>query len=57
MLFLDSDREAFTMIPGDSNEAMVAKYEDDFDKLLEDALSAEDSIKFIRGAAEEMTRK
>jgi Domain of unknown function (DUF5753) len=55
-LFLDTDREAFTMIPGDGNEAMVAKYEDDFDKLLEHALSAEDSIKFMRSLAEEMSR-
>jgi transcriptional regulator with XRE-family HTH domain len=55
VLFLDTDREAFTMISGESNEAMVAKYERDFDKLLEDALSAEDSIKVMRSLAEEMS--
>ena len=52
-LFLDTDRESFPMIAGE--DLRVAGYKDGFDELLEDALSAEDSIELMRSVAEEMS--
>lgn len=53
ILYIDAGRGARTMIPGD--DPQVAEYADDFEGLLEDALSADDSIELIRSAAEEMS--
>ena len=54
ILYLDTGRAEFaSMVAGD--DPRVAEYRDDFELLLEDALSAEKSIELIRGAAEEMS--
>ena len=37
------------------NEPLVAEYRDDFELLLEDALSAEKSIELMRRVADEMS--
>jgi transcriptional regulator with XRE-family HTH domain len=52
ILFLDANRSA-AMISG--NDPRVAQYAEDFEELLENALSAEESIKLIRSVAEEMS--
>jgi transcriptional regulator with XRE-family HTH domain len=52
VLYLDAGRGDFNVISG--NDPRVAAYADDFENLLEDALSADRSIDFIRGVAEEM---
>ena len=52
MLFLDADRSP-VMISGDN--PWVAQYAEYFEDLIEDALSAEESIKLIRSVAEEMS--
>lgn len=51
LLYLDTGR-IVRLITGD--DAQIAQYADDFESLLEDALSAEESIEFMRNAAEEM---
>ena len=52
VLYLDAGRGAISMITG--NDPQVAEYADNFEALLEDALPADESIDFIRSAAEEM---
>jgi transcriptional regulator with XRE-family HTH domain len=52
LLYLDAGREA-TLITG--TDPRIAEYADDFEILLESALSANDSIEFIREAAEAMS--
>ncbi|MGO9193491.1 MAG: helix-turn-helix domain-containing protein [Streptosporangiaceae bacterium] len=52
-LYLEAAREEFTMIAG--NDPQAAKYAEDFEELLEDALSAQRSIELIRHVAEEMS--
>jgi transcriptional regulator with XRE-family HTH domain len=54
VLYIDAGRSAYaTMILGD--ESQVSEFRDDFEVLLEDALSAEKSIKLMRSIAEEMS--
>jgi Domain of unknown function (DUF5753) len=52
ILFFDANR-SFVMIAGDDRQ--VPQYAEDFEELLEDALSAEESIKLIRNVAEDMS--
>jgi transcriptional regulator with XRE-family HTH domain len=52
MLYLDAGRE-ITLIGGSDNR--IAQYADDFEVLLENALSATDSVAFLRRAAEAMS--
>jgi transcriptional regulator with XRE-family HTH domain len=51
ILFLDANRSA-VMISGD--DPRVTEFAEDFEVLLEDALSAEESIKLMRSVADEM---
>ena len=54
LLYIDAGRAEFaSMVMGD--DARVVEYRDDFELLLEDALSAEKSIELIRSVAEEMS--
>jgi hypothetical protein len=53
VLFLDADRGAFTMITG--GDLQMAKYKEEFEDLLQDALSAEESIELIRNVADQMS--
>jgi transcriptional regulator with XRE-family HTH domain len=54
VLYIDAGRGAFaSMVSG--NDTHVAEYRDDFEILLEDALSADKSIDLIRDVAEEMS--
>lgn len=53
VLYLDAGREAIAMMSG--NDPQVAEYADDFETLLEHALSADESIELIRSAAEDMS--
>jgi transcriptional regulator with XRE-family HTH domain len=54
LLYVDTGRGEFaTMVIGD--DPRIAEYRDDFELLLEDALSAEKSIELIRNVAEEMS--
>jgi transcriptional regulator with XRE-family HTH domain len=52
ILFFDANRSA-VMVSGD--DPQVAKYTEHFQELLQDALSAEESIKLIRNLADEMS--
>jgi transcriptional regulator with XRE-family HTH domain len=52
ILYLDAGRGAIELI---SDDDQVSGYRDNFEKLLDAALSAADSLDFIRAAAEEMT--
>jgi transcriptional regulator with XRE-family HTH domain len=52
ILYLDAGRGLIDMI---SSDERVAEYADSFESLLAAALSAEDSLEFIRSAAEEMS--
>jgi transcriptional regulator with XRE-family HTH domain len=52
ILYLDAGRGAIELI---SNDDQAVEYRDNFEKLLETALSAEDSLEFIHAAAEEMS--
>lgn len=52
ILYLDAGRGAIELI---SNDDQAVEYRDNFEKLLEAALSAEDSLEFIHAAAEEMS--
>lgn len=52
LLYLDTGRSS-TLVSGD--DTRIAEYADDFENLLENALSADESIEFIRGAAEDMS--
>ena len=51
-LYLDAGRD---LIEITSNDERVTDYRDNFEKLLEAALSADESLEFIRSAAEEMS--
>jgi transcriptional regulator with XRE-family HTH domain len=54
VLYIDAGRAPFaSMVAGD--DPGVAEYRDDFEILLEDALSADKSIELIRSVAEEMS--
>ena len=54
LLYIDAGRGEFaSMVQGD--DPLIAEYRDDFELLLEDALSAEKSINLIRNVAEEMS--
>ena len=52
-LYLEAARDEFKIIA--DNDPQAAKYAEDFEELLEDALSAERSIELIRRVAEEMS--
>jgi transcriptional regulator with XRE-family HTH domain len=52
ILYLDAGRDA-TLITG--ADPRIAEYADDFESLLENSLSADESIAFIRQAAEDMS--
>lgn len=52
LLYIDAGRE-ITLIGG--SDSRIAEYADDFEILLENALSAADSVAFIRRVAEEMS--
>jgi transcriptional regulator with XRE-family HTH domain len=52
VLYLDAGREVIGMVSSDDR---VAEYADSFESLIEMALSADDSLEFIRAAAEEMS--
>ena len=52
-LFLNTDRESFTMVVGD--DPQVAKCAEHFETLLESALSAEESVKLMRSVADEIS--
>ncbi len=54
VLYIDAGRGEFaSMVVG--NEPQVSEYRDDFELLLEDALTAEKSIDLIRSVAEDMS--
>jgi transcriptional regulator with XRE-family HTH domain len=54
VLYIDAGRGEFaSMVMGD--DPRVAEYRDDFELLLEDALSAEKSVELIRSVAEDMS--
>jgi transcriptional regulator with XRE-family HTH domain len=53
ILYLDAGRGSIVMV--NAGEPQVAEYASDFEALLTDALSADDSIDFIRSAAEDMS--
>jgi transcriptional regulator with XRE-family HTH domain len=52
ILYRDTGRGAISMIAG--NDQQIAEHADMFESLLEDALAADQSIEFIRNAAEDM---
>ncbi len=52
-LYLEAARDEFKIIA--DNDPQAAKYAEDFEELLEDALSAQSSIELIRRVAEEMS--
>lgn len=52
VLYLDTGREIINMLTSDDR---VSEYADRFEQLLESALPAEESLEFIRAAAEEMS--
>jgi Domain of unknown function (DUF5753) len=54
LLYIDAGRGEFaSMVQGD--DPRVVEYRDDFELLLEDALSADKSVELIRNVAEEMS--
>lgn len=53
VLYLDTGRGAINMITGDDRQ--VAEYADNFEELLEGALSPDESIELIRSVADEMS--
>lgn len=59
ILFLDADRGALAMVTGDDpKQALdVALAKEDFETLVEAALSAEDSVTLMRSVAAEMSRR
>ena len=52
VVFLDANRSA-VMISGD--DPRVAEFAEDFEELIEDALSVEESIKLMRSVADDMS--
>jgi transcriptional regulator with XRE-family HTH domain len=53
VLYLEAAREEFRMIA--ENDPRAAKYAEDFEELLSDALSPESSIELLRSVAQEMS--
>lgn len=53
ILYLDAGRGIIDMVNG--NDAEVSEFADNFEKLVEAALPADESLEFIRNAAEEMS--
>ncbi len=53
VLYIDSGQGAFAIATGE--DPQVSKYAADFERLLEDALTADRSIELIRSAADEMS--
>jgi len=53
VLYLEAAIEDYTMIA--ENDTRAARYSEDFEQLLVDALSPEKSVEFIRNVAEEMS--
>jgi transcriptional regulator with XRE-family HTH domain len=53
ILYLEGGRTASVMVTGD--DARIAEYRDWFEVLLDQALSADDSLELIRNAAEELS--
>jgi transcriptional regulator with XRE-family HTH domain len=53
LLYIDIGRGTSTVVSG--NDPVVAEYADDFERLIEEALSAHESIEFILSAAEDMS--
>ncbi len=53
ILYLDAGRGIIDMISGDNER--VADFADNFERLLESALPAAESLEFIRSAAEKMS--
>jgi transcriptional regulator with XRE-family HTH domain len=53
LLYIDIGRDASTIVGG--NDPAVAEYADAFERLIEEALPATESIEFILSAAEEMS--
>jgi transcriptional regulator with XRE-family HTH domain len=53
LLYIDVGRGTSTIVSG--NDPVVGGYADDFERLVEEALSARESIEFILSAAEEMS--
>lgn len=52
ILYRDAGRDAIDLI---SNDDQVAEYRDDFERLLDVALSAGESLEFVRSAAEQIS--
>jgi hypothetical protein len=56
VLYIDAGRAEFaSLVRG--NDDRVSEYRDDFEALLEDAVPADESIRFIRSVADEMSSK
>jgi transcriptional regulator with XRE-family HTH domain len=55
ILYLDAGRGDFTIASGD--DPRISEYAADFERLLEDALPAQESIQLIRSAAAEMSKQ
>jgi hypothetical protein len=53
ILYLDSDRGAFTFITGD--DPQVGSYKVIFENILQSAMPAEESVRLIRRVAAEMS--
>lgn len=53
LLYLDAGRGIIDLVNG--NDAEVSEFADNFEKLLDSALPADESLEFIRRAAEEMS--
>jgi hypothetical protein len=53
VLYLEAAREEYNMIA--ENDPRAARYAEDFEQLLVDALSPERSVQFLRNVAEEMS--
>lgn len=53
LLYIDVGRGTSTLTPG--NDPVVGEYADDFERLIEEALSATESIEFILNVAEDMS--
>jgi transcriptional regulator with XRE-family HTH domain len=53
LLYFDVGRGPYTLIGG--NDPVVGEYADDFERLIEEALSASESIEFMLQAAEDMS--
>jgi transcriptional regulator with XRE-family HTH domain len=54
VLYIDAGREAFLNITS-GNDSKIGEYRVDFETLLEDTLSADESVELVRSVAEEMS--